>query len=87
MEAALKQKRLVLFDIDGTILHAKGIGAQALLGAMQQVYGRTFSSKGVVFSGATDPSIVASIFEQNNCAFDEEAQRYRLLHSSVFTSL
>lgn len=65
------RRRLILFDIDGTILNAKGLGVRSLLGAMQEVFGRTFSVRGVLFAGQTDPTIVSSILEKNNVPLDD----------------
>jgi phosphoglycolate phosphatase-like HAD superfamily hydrolase len=50
--------RLVLFDIDGTIVLTKGAGRRALGSALQHVYGTAGLIDGYDFRGKTDPRIV-----------------------------
>jgi phosphoglycolate phosphatase len=54
-------KRLVLFDIDGTLLSAGGAGARAVKEAMLEVYGETGSIGGYNMGGRTDPQIVREL--------------------------
>ena len=54
-------KRLILFDIDGTLMDADGAGRAALRGAMLEVYGRTGPIDGFNFQGKTDPAIVREL--------------------------
>jgi phosphoglycolate phosphatase len=54
-------KRLVLFDIDGTLLSAEGAGARAVREAMLEVYGETGSIGGYNMGGRTDPQIVREL--------------------------
>lgn len=54
-------KRLVLFDIDGTLLSAGGAGARAVREAMLEVYGETGSIRGYNMGGRTDPQIVREL--------------------------
>lgn len=54
-------KRLVLFDIDGTLLSAGGAGARAVYAAMREVYGETGSTNGYNMGGRTDPQIVREL--------------------------
>lgn len=53
------RRRLVLFDIDGTLLRARGLGRRSLERAFSERYGREGVFDGVVFHGRTDPDIVA----------------------------
>jgi len=48
-------KRLVLFDIDGTLLSASGISARCLGEALLEVFGTTGPIDGYDYSGKTDP--------------------------------
>jgi phosphoglycolate phosphatase-like HAD superfamily hydrolase len=50
--------RLVLFDIDGTLLSAGRAGATALLRALDETYGTTGPIDRWSFGGKTDPQIV-----------------------------
>lgn len=47
--------RLVLFDIDGTLIRTKGSGRKALGQALQEVYGATGPVETWDFGGKTDP--------------------------------
>lgn len=56
--------RLILFDVDGTLIDAGGAGKAALLAAFEAVFGRDDpreASDGVPFAGCTDPQIAAAI--------------------------
>jgi phosphoglycolate phosphatase len=53
--------RLLLFDIDGTLIDTLGAGRAALTRAMIQVYGETGPIEGFDFHGRTDPSIVRDL--------------------------
>ena len=53
--------RLVLFDIDGTLVIAKGAGRRALGRALERVYGTTGAIDAYDFRGKTDPRIVSDL--------------------------
>ncbi len=53
--------RLVLFDIDGTLLSAGGQSARALEDALVEVFGTTGPTVGFDYSGKTDPQIVTEL--------------------------
>ena len=50
--------KLVLFDIDGTILKSQGAGRSAVQEALESVCGPKVTSDGVSFAGRTDPEIM-----------------------------
>jgi phosphoglycolate phosphatase-like HAD superfamily hydrolase len=50
-------QRLVLFDIDGTLLTTDGAAADALRRAMREVFGTSGPTSGYSFAGRTDPQI------------------------------
>jgi phosphoglycolate phosphatase len=54
-------RRLVLFDIDGTLLTAGGVGKRALREAMMDVYGAVGPIDAYSFAGRTDPQIVVEL--------------------------
>jgi phosphoglycolate phosphatase len=56
------QKTLILWDIDGTLLHSGGSGMRALEEALQGVFGVSGSFAGIEFAGRTDPWIIRQIF-------------------------
>jgi phosphoglycolate phosphatase-like HAD superfamily hydrolase len=53
--------RLVLFDIDGTLLSAGGISARALEAALVETFGTAGPAVGFDYSGKTDPQIVREL--------------------------
>lgn len=53
--------RLVLFDLDGTLLVSDGIGRRALDLAFAERFGWERATDGVSFAGATDPGIVRDV--------------------------
>jgi len=53
--------RLVLFDVDGTLVTARGAGRVALMRAMEAVYGTAGPVDGYDFRGRTDPRIVLDL--------------------------
>lgn len=54
-------KRLVLFDIDGTILHTNGAAKRAFHAAMLDVYGTAGPIGTHTFDGKTDPQIAREL--------------------------
>jgi phosphoglycolate phosphatase-like HAD superfamily hydrolase len=53
--------RLVLFDIDCTLLDAHGAGGRAILRAIKDVYGVEGELGGYTFHGRTDPGIISDL--------------------------
>jgi phosphoglycolate phosphatase-like HAD superfamily hydrolase len=53
--------RLVLFDIDGTLVSAGGVSARALEAALVETYGTAGPADGYDYSGKTDPQIVREL--------------------------
>jgi len=57
-------RRLVLFDIDGTLLTADGAGRRAFHDALLEVYGTTGPIEGYSFAGRTDPQIARELLSR-----------------------
>ena len=75
--------KLLLFDIDGTILLTHGVGRRSVETALQRVLGRAVSTEGIRFSGKTDPQILREVLlragldaEANDGTFDEVVDAY-----------
>ena len=68
--------RLVLFDVDGTLLVARGAGRRALAAALKGVYGTAGDIDGYDLRGQTDPRIVFDVME--GAGLEREAVRERL---------
>ncbi|MFQ5568563.1 MAG: HAD family hydrolase [Rhodothermales bacterium] len=57
--------KLLLFDIDGTILLTKGVGRRSVEQALSHLCQRSISTKHVSFSGKTDPQIMQDVLLRN----------------------
>lgn len=68
--------RLLLFDIDGTLIEPRGAGRVALRSAMLEVYGLTGPIDDHDFRGKTDPWIVRDLLR--SCAWVDEEIDARL---------
>lgn len=64
--------RLVLFDVDGTLLSASGAGSRALSKALQLHYGVRDGLRNLRLDGKTDPLIVREALQRSgrSCGFD-----------------
>lgn len=54
-------KRLILWDIDGTLLRGGSVAGSAFAAAVEKVVGKPAADHGVRFGGKTDPQIVREI--------------------------
>lgn len=68
--------RLVLFDVDGTLVTARGAGRAAFARALGAVFGTAGAVETYDFRGKTDPRIVFDLMA--DAGFDEAAIRARL---------
>jgi len=68
--------RLLLFDIDGTLLHARGAGRRAVKAALERVYGTVGAIDRYDLGGKTDQRIVFDVLEA--AGLTREAVRERL---------
>jgi phosphoglycolate phosphatase-like HAD superfamily hydrolase len=53
--------RLVLFDIDGTLVSAGGVSARSLVEALRETFGTEGAAASYDYSGKTDPQIVREL--------------------------
>lgn len=68
--------RLFLFDVDGTLVNARGAGRGAFARALEAVYGTAGAVETYDFRGKTDPRIVLDLM--TGAGFGEAAIRARL---------
>ena len=59
-------KRLLLFDIDGTLIHSGGAGIQALKSALAERFSVVDDLSDIEIAGMTDSGIVVSILNKHN---------------------
>jgi phosphoglycolate phosphatase-like HAD superfamily hydrolase len=58
------KRLLILWDIDGTILHSTGAGMKALEVALAEVFGIRGTFEGIDFAGRTDRLIIRQVFDK-----------------------
>jgi phosphoglycolate phosphatase-like HAD superfamily hydrolase len=63
-------RRLLLWDIDGTLVRGGGVGSEAVTRAAEATCGRPIASGAVMMHGKTDPQILAEIFRAADVAED-----------------
>src|SRR6201987_6186196 len=61
----MTKKRLLLFDIDGTLIHSGGAGIEALLRAFRERFGINDDLHDIEIAGMTDSGIVVSILNKH----------------------
>jgi len=69
-------KKLILFDIDGTLLYASSdYGGRAMVRALENVFrGKTFSRERVRLGGRCDPAILRDVAGQGGISEDQLSQ-------------
>ncbi len=55
-------KKLILWDIDGTLLYSGGVAGEAMRTAMRRVYGRSSDNERRQYAGKTDQQIILETF-------------------------
>jgi phosphoglycolate phosphatase-like HAD superfamily hydrolase len=72
-------RKLVLFDIDGTLLLTAGAGRRAIVTALTEAVGPVAAFMGIRFDGKTDPQIVSEMLEAAGQPEPRESPRVREL--------
>jgi phosphoglycolate phosphatase len=65
--------RLVLFDIDGTLIHTARAGLRGMNAAFRDLHGRDDALANIDFAGRTDRAIVSDAFQNMGVPFTEDA--------------
>jgi phosphoglycolate phosphatase-like HAD superfamily hydrolase len=79
--------RLLLFDIDGTLVDTDGAGREALRRALREVFGETGPIDSFDFHGKTDPLIVRGLMRETEWAAEEVDARLERVWASYLTAL
>jgi phosphoglycolate phosphatase-like HAD superfamily hydrolase len=72
-------RKLILFDIDGTLLLTAGAGRRAIVAALGEEVDDPAAFEGIRFDGKTDPQIVVEMLEAAGQAESRESARVRRL--------
>jgi phosphoglycolate phosphatase len=80
-------KRLVLFDIDGTMLWPDGASRAALYVALERVYGTAGAAGSVRFDGRTDRHIVYRLLHDAGLSTDVIGDRFEQLIETMVVDL
>ncbi len=76
--------RLVLFDIDGTLVMSGRIGSRAVKRAFHDLFGIEDATRGFFFDGKTDPGIFRELLARHGLAHrDTPAERARFFRRYV----
>lgn len=71
--------KLILFDIDGTLLLTAGAGRRAIVAALREEVDDVHPFERIRFDGKTDPQIVAEMLEMAGQVESRESERVRRL--------
>ena len=80
-------ERLILFDIDGTILNTGGVAAGAFREALMEVFGTSGPREGYSFAGKTDPQIARELLASGEGARETVAERLNEVWASYLPRL
>jgi phosphoglycolate phosphatase-like HAD superfamily hydrolase len=69
------RRRLVLFDIDGTLVSAGGVSGRALVATLRETFGTAGAADDYDYSGKTDPQIVRELMRGAGFADDAIEER------------
>lgn len=70
-----KRKKMVLFDIDGTLLDTHGFGREAFIRGLARVTGERDELAYVSFAGNTDRNVLDQVMAERRLHLDESAIR------------
>jgi phosphoglycolate phosphatase len=78
--------KLLLFDIDGTLILSGGAGLRAMSRAFERLYGHAGAFAGVKLSGRTDSSILQDGLARFNLPYSREVEEtYKRLYFDLLT--
>ncbi len=77
--------RLILFDIDGTLISTDGAGVKAFGRVFDEIFGLPNATKYMTFAGRTDRRLVREIFEAND--IEPTNQNFQKFHQAYIKHL
>lgn len=80
-------ERLILLDLDGTLIASRSVGRRALEVAFESLYGWGGATEGLSFGGLTDPVILRAVFEARGRSAAEAEQEYQRVLAAYLAAL
>jgi phosphoglycolate phosphatase len=77
--------RLILFDIDGTLISTDGAGVKAFARVFDKIFDLPDATKNMTFAGRTDRRLIRDIFEDND--IEPTAENYEKFRGAYFEHL
>lgn len=78
--------KVILFDIDGTMIHAGGAGKQGMIQAFDEVFGIYSNFDGITMSGNTDPYILQQAIQNHKLKCEaDEIERFKNRYFELLT--
>lgn len=78
------EQKLLLFDIDGTLVRTAGVGRDSMNLAFKKVFGIRNAFEGIEMMGRTDPLILDEILKRNEIeAKDEQLEEFKELYFAI----
>ena len=62
----MQMQKLILWDIDGTLLYSGGVAGEAMRASMERVYGSASSESRLSYAGKTDRQIILETFAERD---------------------
>lgn len=78
-------QRLLLFDVDGTLIRSDGAGRAAMMAALTALFGPLTGAEGYRMDGKTDPRIVADLLTAAGIAPDRIQSSLPLVYERMRT--
>lgn len=66
--------KLLLFDVDMTLINSAGAGSRSMSMAFKEMFGHNNGLQEISFAGRTDPAILREAFKNHGLAWSEEVQ-------------
>lgn len=75
--------RLILFDIDGTLVHSNRAGRAALVFALEEIFGTAGPVDKYQMAGKTDPLIITDLLQAAGIGIEEIEDRMELVYERM----
>jgi phosphoglycolate phosphatase len=83
MRDAVNARRVVLFDIDGTLLDVRGAGRRSFARALTETWGVEDDLRDVQFAGATDRGVLLQLRRRHTLDEDRDAAFFRAMELTL----